>query len=564
MRNFFRRRSTSGSLAQPAEMRRRFSLPSHQEIEVLHWMNTPQNDLTPRSEDILPTTSARPEVTPQVTSSDVESVALSETETLAYSRQQRMELQETFDDNYVAYLPFVIRRLRQESERETADSTGINARGAEGSGDYGASAEDPFDSDDEKTVASLVDELNLIMRRQTAKYNHKRLMIVVSEFIKNTTYVFPDAESFRTFKYLRSNNKRLRKNSLIVYEADGKIKRILGKASVPELSGSSLAADNIVDMRQHVIPLEYKLKGSGLPLFKILVPYMSSFRKRVPYMVFRKYKEVPAPPNSRTESEEDEKYETYDFCTVHLKVFQQYKRYVLHFTPENAAPFKIIAFQNNYRPFTDFNYKDTRFRVVGSSLVTAYLMNYNPELKLIVIDKEQTSLCDHIVNRPLHLYRRASTVNQDRPVAIEEVAPEDLDDPVPDENNRVLKEDEGGFFQVIKRNYIPNQMPPFGRFLDSCVYPIELLILPRKFSEVGKIELYQPLSENTHPDLTSTFSVNMDQLVLSTVLLMLRETALRTTNRYSNGSLVSRMSTIGAAPGVGPTAGIGYSYTATL
>lgn len=547
MRNFFRRKSTSSEPTRP-QIPRRLSLPTHHEIEVLHWRNRP-NGQNPTSEEILPTASDGLEDS----ALDDESVALSETETLAYSKQQRMELQDTFDDNYVAYLPYVLRRLRHEHEIETGQF------GGHAGAINGVAPQPSSDSDDEKTVASISDERALILRRETAQYNYKRQMVVVSEFIKNSTYVFSDRDSFRTFKYLRSNSKKLRKNSFIVYESDGKIKRILGKNSVPDLSEESMDSGNIVDSRNHLIPLEYKLKGSGLPLFKIVVPYMSSFRKKVPYMVFRRYKEVPGPPSLRPDADEDEKFETYDFCAVHLKAFQKYKRYVLHFTPENAAPFKIIAFQNNFRPFTDFNYKDTRFRVVGSSLVTAYLMNYVPELKLIVIDRNQVSLCDSIVNKRLHLARGISATHASESVV--PTAPEDLDNPVPHEDNAVLKEEEVGFVHVIKKNYIPNDMPPFGRFLDSIAYPVELLLLPKKYTEVGKIDLYQPLSENTHSDMTSTLSVNLDQMVLSTVLLTLRETALRTTNRHSNTSLLTRMGTMGAGQGIRPSAGMAFSTT---
>lgn len=548
MRNFFRRKSTSGEPARP-QVARRYSLPTHQEIEVLHWRNTP-NGQNPISAQLLPTASVRLEDS----GPDDESVALSETETLAYSKQQRMELQDTFDDNYVAYLPYVLRRLRHEHELGAAEFGG--GEGARNGISLQLFSES--DSDDEKTVASISDERARIMRRDTAQYNYKRLMVVVSEFIKNTTYVFPDRDSFRTFKYLRTNKKKLRKNSFIVYESDGKIKRILGKNSVADISQESVMSDNIVDMRHHLIPLEYKLKGSGLPLFKIVVPYMSSFRKKVPYMVFRRYKEVPGPPSTRPDTEED-KFETYDFCSVHLKAFQKYKRYVLHFTPENAAPFKVLAFQNNFRPFTDFNYKDTRFRVVGSSLVTAYLMNYIPELKLIVMDRDQVSLCDSIVNKRLHLARGIGATHAR--ASVDPTAPEDLDNPVPHEDNAVLKEDDVGFIHSIKRNYIPNDMPPFGRFLDSVAYPIELLLLPRRYSEAGKIDVYQPLSENSHSDMTSTLSVSLDQMVLSTVLLVLRETALRTTNRSANNSLLNRMGTVGVGPGHGPMAGMTFSTT---
>lgn len=554
MRNFFRRKS-SGEASHSAEVRRRFSMPLHEEIEVLHRMNRPDM-VAQRSLEILPTLSTVHENGV----SDVASVALSETETLAYSRRQRMDLQDTFDENFTGYLPFVLRQLRRQHEQSM------------GEGEEEADArittsdlimKDDSDFDDDKTIASGLDDYQRhIMRRKTSKYNYKRLLVVASEFIRSNTYVFPDLESFRVFRYLRSNNKRLRKNSMIVYEPNGNIKRIPRRASVSEHEGLPDVDDGVVDMRQHIIPLEYKLKGSGLPLFKILVPYMSSFRKKVPYMVFRRYREIPAPPSLflKQENEDDEKFESYEFCTIHMKTFQQYKRYVLQFTPENAPPFKVFVFQNNYRPFTDFKYKDTRFRVIGSSLVTAYLMNYNPDLKLIVIDEDQPALCDNLVNKKSGLDRRGSRSG----ARDDTLPPEEMANPVPEESNRILKEDEGGFLHAVKRNFIPNNMPPFGRFLDSCVYPIELLLFPKKYSEVGKIELYQALENNAHPDMSSTLSVDLDQLVLTTVLLTLRETSLRTTNRYSNGSLVSRIGSLGAAPGFGPTAGMGFPYTASM
>lgn len=550
MRQFFRRKSSSDS-TRTGNASRSLSVTSLPEIEVLHSANRHRSSAPPWQDDLLPTTTGL--INDQ--GSDAESVALSETETLAYSKQQRMDLQPTFDENFTAYLPFVLRRLRREHAQSTENDAAYAAEQL-------ARQEYASDLDDDKTVASLSDLPHVhIMRRETLQYNYKRLLVVASELIRSTTYVFPDSESFKVFRYLRSNNKKLRKNSMIVYEPDGVIKRIKGRNSVTELERAPEVGDGVVDMRHHVVPLEYKLKGTGLPLLKITVPYMSSFRKKVPYMVFKRYKEIPAPPLLLLkEAEDDEKFETYEYCDVHMKSFQQYKRYVLHFTPENEEPFKIYAFQNNYRPFTDFIYKNTRFRVVGSSLVTAYLMNYNPELKLIVIDDDQPSLCDDLVNKKSELSRRGSRAKEDSQI----LAPEELSNPVPRDDNRILREDEGGFLNVSKKNYIPNNMPPFGRFLDSCVYPVEQLILPKKYSEVGKLELYQALEGTNYTDMSSTLSVDPDQLVLTTILLMLRETSLRTTNRYSNGSLVSRMGSIGAAPGIGVSAGMGFSYTASM
>lgn len=535
-------------------------MPTSEEIEVLHWMdNPPPQGMNSSSPQILPTLSAIPRANgngSQQQASDAELVALSETDTLAYSREQRMELQDTFDENYTTYLPFVLRRLRREHELALAGMEGAAREGAARPENH-SSMELVEDQDDEKTIALATDELGRhIMRRQSFKYNYKRQLILVSEFIRSNTYVFSDQESFRVFRYLRSHNKKLRKNSMIVFDPNGNIKRIKRRPS--EVEGDPDIGDGLVDLRQHIIPLDYKLKGSGLPLFKIQVPYMSSFRKKVPYMVFKRYKELPAPPSQGNEPEDDENFETYEYCTVHMKTFQQYKRYILHFTPDNAPPFKLLVFQNNYRPFTDFTYKDTRFRVLGLSLMTAYLMNYNPELKLIVIDDNQPSLCDNIVEKKSHHLR--GQVNGSNG----QTQPEYFNNPVPDENNTILSEDKNLYIQMSKRNYIPNNMPPFGRFVDSCAYPNEHLILPKRYSEVGKLELYQALESVNHPDMSSTLAVDPDQMVLTTVLLTLRETSLRTTNRYSNASLVSRMGTFAISPGLGTGGGMGFPYTSTM
>lgn len=552
MKKLFQRKSRANSECS-SDIRvfdRRLSLPSEQDIQVLHLFGAPARP-TDGGSAISPTLS--PEISPNNENggghnsnselTTVQSAALSETETLAYTRQQRFDLQECYQDNFTSYLPFLIRRLRIERQRHQQQMNGNTQHEVEPM---------DFDDSDEETVASVTDSpYTPIMTRPIEQYNYKRTMIVVTEFIKHSTYVFADAESFKLFKQLRSINKKMRKNSLIVYDTNSNdIKRVRGRASFSE--GDKHNDDTVVDTRQHIIPLEYKLQGRGLPFFKIVVPYMSSFRKNVPHMIFRKYREVPHKP-SMPASDEQENFETYDFCTVYVKTFQQFKRYTLHFAPADQPLFKMLVFQNNFRPFTDFKYRDTRFRVLGSSTATPFIVNYNPELKLFILDQNQPSLVDKLVNKSAGLdlraiVKRRGSVTDDTSGQMQSGSSNELVNPVPDPNSEVLQDNDAGFIRVVKQNYIPGDMPPFGRFLDSCVYSSDSLILPKKYSEAGRIELYQNPAEIAHLDFSSTLAVDLDLLVLSTIMLILRESNLRSSNRYSSASLVGRL---GPLPGPG-------------
>lgn len=540
MKRIFRRKSRANSTSEPdpdVRLRdRRFSVPTsipmHQEVEVLHTYSPPDG--------ILPTAT---------NDNDNISIALSEAATLAYDKRNRLELQDAFDDNFTSYLPYVLRRMRIERNRELVEAMHEFALAS--------------DSEDAKTMTSANQGFE-IMARKTDRYNTKRSLVMATEYIKNNTYVFAEREAFQLFKHLRSNNKKLRKNSVIVFDAKGNIKRIQGENAPPG------DPSEVVDSRAHIIPVDYKLKGEGLPLFKILVPYMSSFRKKVPYMVFRRYREVPLRPSGS----EDEEFESYDFCTVHVKHFQAYKRYTFQFTPVDGPEFKILAFQNNYRPFTDFVHRSTRFRIVGTSLASAYLMNYNPELKLLVIDPAMPSLCDGLVNKQPG-FDLKNVVKKRGLVHLPEVEPlpedpADFPNPVPLPMNPILVEDEGGFMGMSRRNYIPSEMPPFGRFLDSCVYSDEVLLLPKRYSEVGMIEVYQDRNQLA-TYLTSTLSVDLDTLVLTAILLTLRETGIRNSNRSQNNSLGRFAAFGGPMPGPypGPRLGsmetsMGYPFNESL
>ncbi|KAF8002422.1 hypothetical protein HF325_003387 [Metschnikowia pulcherrima] len=568
---------------------------------------------------------------PESDTNSLHSAPFSEAETLTVNKEQCFHLQSTYQDNFTSYIPFLVRRQRATLARaEAAENAPVNDTLESDAGTrlhWGADV----DSDDDKTMVSQRESLT-VMHRATTSYNHKRTLLIASELIRNNLYVFPSPESFELFKELRANSKKLRKNSIVLYDEDSNVRRIFSRrrslgnispkshnakfplasdlneatapttaydlmdpvtgvtngrratfhdssrrnsvtvespshvtsqnrqnSSVPNLNnnlahhktgennGHPFSKDRFsnctIDSRPHLVPLDYKVKGKGLPLFKIVVPYMSTFRRKTPYMIFRRYLEKPKPP-IESEAIDDEQFETYDFCTVHLKNSQHYKRYKFMFRPANAPEFTIFAFQNNYRPFADFNYKETRFRVFGTSITMAYLTHYNPELKLHVLDGDQPSLMDNLIekNAENSMFKGRGDVNDAHlRVQSEEVGMPELENPVPNPSNPIIRSNIDGT-GISNRHSIPNEMPPFGRFLDACEYMKSSPIIPKKYSEVGKIDVYQNPREMSTSDYLSSLSVDLDSLVLSTIILALRETSIRTTVKHPGTSHTSRMS----------------------
>lgn len=233
MKRIFRRksRSNSASHGDVKPFQRRLSLPAPNEVEILHSINSANvSEVTPPPQDSSELRSLL----------DEESVALSETETLAQPKSHRWDLQETYTENYTEYLPYVINRLRAERQEELR--IGAPERN-------GVSIEDGT-SDDDETVISELGSGECILRRPTTVWNLKRSLIVGREFIKGTTYVFPDASSFEKFRYLRSNMKKLSKNSFIIYDAEGNIKKVKGKPPSEENAGPLLEKGCVVDQRQ--------------------------------------------------------------------------------------------------------------------------------------------------------------------------------------------------------------------------------------------------------------------------------------------------------------------------
>lgn len=491
-----------------------------------------------------------------VDGASIRSVALSESDTLALAEPRHFELQHAYQDNYTAYLPFLLRRLRVE--QGLAASNDIAVVNAEVSEDSEELKND--DLDEEKTVASEVEDVSYIMGRPMTTYNAKRSLVVVSEFIKGVTYVFPCAESYDLFKELKLGKQKLRrKNSVIVYDNNHNISRVTG--ANPESLPVDGSSDTVVDRRQHIVPVENKIKGAGLPLFKITVPYMSTFRRKAPFMVFRKYKEIPEKPELGPGAESDDSFETYSYCHIHTKMVQSCKRYAFLFTPEGCEPFTVFAFQNNNRPFTDFNYKDTRFRVLGTLLLLAYAAAYNPELKLFILDEGQALLADDTVEKESRpdIFTRVrlgslshSTSRNGAEILVPPEFPSQRTslpvNPVPRSDNPIILDNES-HSRASGQTFIPNNSPPFSRFVDSLVYQKSALFLPKRYSEEGKVEVYQDPDLLGLVDPLTTYAVDTDSLVITTILLALREANIRMAKRQHN--LSSRISVFNSYPSLG-------------
>lgn len=440
-------------------------------------------------------------------SEDAYLVALSDSDTLAAPRRHRLQLQETFDDNFTGYLPFVLRRRRarhQEPELPISDDETISA------------------------------QVPTILGQPTNVFNMKRSLVVAREFIKLTSYVFPDEALFTKFKQLR---KKRDQKGAIVYDQEGNILKVGSPSEVPV--GSTL------DTRLHIIPVDLKLRGEGLPLFKVIIPYMLQIRKKVPFMIIRRYREVPLPPKACDKEDEDKNYELYVFCTVHVKNFTGFKRFIFHFTPLSHPHFKLLVFQLNFSPFADFCYKSTRFRVSGTSLTNPYLMTYNPELKLYVLDPQQPHLCDDIVDKLGGL----GEGHGDAGVA----DPTDLPNPVPAPTSPTLKYLHCVYTGFDSSPCMPTNLPPFGRFLDSCAYNDDGPLFPKKYNNIGTVELYQDcVGVDVAAPTSTTGSVDFDTHVICAVLLALQETRVRNTTRYPLTRIGGRIGALPARPGMAP------------
>ncbi|GEQ68443.1 hypothetical protein JCM33374_g2111 [Metschnikowia sp. JCM 33374] len=380
------------------------------------------------------------------------SLALSDADTFTSTWDQGFLVRSSFQESINSYTPNFLRRKYEPRSRNVSN--------------------DNYSDDDDRTIFSK-QEFPSIMHKETNTYTHIRKMIIASELIGNSVYVFHDSESFEIFKGRKKNKKKPSIRSTNSYE-----------------DNFNLSSDHSMNTNENKVTAR-----KGFPILKIVVPYMSTFRPKTPYMIFRRYFESPRhdDPISAKES----RFSNYDF---------------------------FLAFQNNYRPFTDFNYKDTGFRIFGTSKYLSYPSYYNPELKLFILDEDQASLADNLISKPKSSIFSMSGKKK----GFDDQAFESL---VPSPNNPIIRRETEFEDSPVYGNSVPHGMPSFGKFLDACAYTKEDSILPKRYSEVGKLAVYEGPLESQSSEQVSSLTVDEDSVVLTTVFLALRETNLRTALR---------------------------------
>ena len=493
---------------------------------------------------------------------DQHSIALSESDTLIVTRNDRRELQPSYTDNFTLYYPYVIRRMllaqigeRHHQRNVEGESRSVSASGL-GSGsragpeeqhthrtftngeevseqdrevveheyyEYNADGVDDGDlstiiNDDQAPVEYTAIEGAKIMRKGLVDFDYKReLVIMTGMLLKHTTYIFPTVKSFELFKELRLKVKQERKNSIILYDPkNGGIRRASSSTSVDKIKKEFAipeGSEEIVDERNHIVPMDYKIKGLGLPLFKMFVPYMSTFRRNSPFIIFKRYKEVPSSPvscsSSSGSSPDDTSFETYDFCYVQSRYFQNYRRFIYEFLPNTPDAFKVVSIQSNFCPFTDFVYKETRFRILGTTISTGLMCQYIPHMKLVVIDDDQDSLCDELYNKPPSSATSFLHLKKDSHAELPQFNfndPSTFINPVPSKQNKLAYRLSTSLTPIdLKHGLIPIELPPFGSFKDSSLYlPNTTFGIPKKYNDLGRVEVYQ----NLNATLPSSSSLN--------------------------------------------------------
>ncbi|CAI5758727.1 unnamed protein product [Candida verbasci] len=487
---------------------RRFSQPNLVRYEILHSTSSNSSSSSNNSSAINSDNEISPATSTNEEENETKSM-LSETNTLIANKETRLELQETFVDNFTMYIPYLLRQRRLLEQRQLQEH-----------GDGEEYNEEVNSSDDDTIIDATANVVtnysqNTILNHQISEFDYKRKFIIVGGILKHNLYIFPSEESFKLFKTLRSNVKKERKNSIIVYDSQGNIK----KANVDkEKERIEINDGNIIDSRSHLIPIDYKIKGEGLPILKMEMPYLPLFRK-IPLFTFKKYLEIPKPPidNHQVENEEVE-FETTTICNVQAKFLQKFRRFIFEFKFDNNK-FKVLMFQSNSKPFADFIYKNTRFRIIGPSITNGIVCKYNPHMRLLIVDNDQPSLCDEVQNKKSssilkkHEYENAKFNINDFSTYV---------NPIP--TSKFANEEIS--INSNDTNYISNNLPPFGCFKDSILYSNQNGLLPKMYSEVGKIEVYQDdLILESNPD--STFSVNIDSIVICCIFATLRETSIR-------------------------------------
>ncbi|CUM64710.1 uncharacterized protein PRCAT00002319001 [Priceomyces carsonii] len=481
-----------------------------------------------------------------------DSVALSDADTLLFDRKQRLELQDTYNENYTSYLPFILRQMRLGTLSDRNEDSSYSNGELRGNNrltnnlnipsyvnDVSSLYDDQPTITNDSLIANEATNSMIIMNRSSSSYDLRRRYVLVDEFIRNNTYMFADEEAFKLFKQLKSKKK---------------VKTTLPQSTVDGDGSPSdyMIANRIGANRSDLIPLTYRLKGMGLPIFKIVTPYMSTFRKNSPFMVFKRYKEAPSPSKNHNSSNPEVETDigTYDFCTVNTKHFSMFKRIILTFNPPEELEFKVLLFQCNNQPFADFIYKSTRFRVFGTSILNMSMISYNDNLKLLIIDDDKPSMCDSIINkkpgfeisslikkRKNSLDENGSNKNKStEDISYDQNDPTTFPNPVPDPSN-VLLQDPFSESVPSMKSFISDRSPPFGDLKDSSAYINETNLLPRRYSEIGRFDVYQDSRTLNGKNPSSTLSLDVDSLVLTCIVLTLREIALRNSPRSTNFSV---------------------------
>ncbi|CAK7917686.1 hypothetical protein CAAN3_21S01596 [[Candida] anglica] len=459
---------------------------------------SPQQSTTPRSLDHLDLSSmvARRdefEQTIQDDSESVESAPLSDTNTLYYSNQERLQLQETYNQNFTMYLPYLIRQLRLNSSDNNANYSMYHHAELTSS---------------QETVASTANKYS-IMGKLAINYNHKRRMILVHELFKNSTLLFLNEESFSLFKDLRAQHK-----------------------------------DKLT-----IVPEKYRSKGLGMPFLRMDSHSYLKVGEDNADITFQRFYENVKKPKIETSSPPPISYR---YCNVQIKSFTSIKRLTFIFYPEGKPSFKVILFQHNFKPIADFCYKDTRFRIFGNSLISFGVV---PNFKLLIIDKDKPSLCDNVYDRPFFKIssivkkRRSSSVSLDGNSGnMPEVDITKMANPYPNADNPLLKFDQS---QYISRNksYVSNDLPPFGNVQDAHSYLKETSVIPKRYREQARLETYSDLSSMSPGiDTKSTNSLDIDTLVLACINMTIREIVSKRNSKVtSNLELVNRYNYMGGS-----------------
>lgn len=343
-----------------------------------------------------------------------------------------------------------------------------------------------------------------VLGKDISVFNVKRDFIVAKELFRNDMYLFLSKESFKQFKELK-----------------------LRKASHGDLL--KVGSNHSITHPEREIQI--------LPVLKLHFPHFASIRKNTPYLVFKGYRSLQTSPNHHSGAYGAERFnsefETFDFCSVQFKNFYKIRRYILEFTPIGEQPFKVLVFQHNFKPFADFIYQGTRFRICGTS-TTENASSYTADLRLCALDDSMASLCDAIVDRPAKLElsslrRKKSSLSHG------------CGNPYPDPNSKLLQDKRIVSVQD-SHCFHPKGVPPFGSFRKAELYG-EGNLVPKKISEVAKFETYQDGTE-IEGDLNGIHSLDSDSLVLNCIMLALRETHATFNSESTNGGMKMPMETL--------------------